>query len=335
MNNEIVVIDNAPEEYKKNTKAQTWLCTWNNPSITDEEFYEFLCKLESVKYFIFQRERGEECGTEHIQLYIEFQYARHFKTVKTALQYPMHIEQRKGTKKQARAYCSKEETRVGKVYEFGEFIEERQRTDLHNIISAIKAGMTLNDLRDDYEAQFFLFQKKFETERAIFLDRKFGDAFRDVEVSYIYGSTGAGKTRSLAERYGYRNIFRVTEYDQRAFDNYDGQDIIVFEEFRSSFKIAQMLNYLDGHPCRLPRRFMDTTACYTKVFITTNIPLSKQYPNIQTEEPATYDAFLRRIHNIYNYDNPTQKQLLEDGQPNPRVCSQTGMVIVDDDDLPF
>ncbi len=31
-----------------------------------------------------------------------------------------------------------------------------------------------------------------------------------------------------------------------------GQDVIVFEEFRSSLKIQDMLNYLDGYPCELP-----------------------------------------------------------------------------------
>ncbi|MCL2228483.1 MAG: replication protein [Firmicutes bacterium] len=321
----ITIIDTPEIETPANTKAQTWLCTLNNPKMTDEEFYDFLCKLESVKYFIFQRERGEETNTEHFQFYIEFEFARHFKTVKKVLPHGTHIEQRKGTKKQAREYCCKPETRIGNVHEHGVFIEERQRTDLHNIISAIKAGMTIHELRDDYEAQFFMFQKKFETERALYLDKTFGDVFRDINVSYIYGTTGTGKTRSIAERFGYRNIFRVTEYDQRAFDNYDGQDIIIFEEFRSSFKIAQMLNYLDGHPCRLPARFIDKTACYTKIFITTNIPLHKQYPNIQNEEPATFDAFVRRINNIYNYDNPTHRLLLENGEQNPLNISQTEM----------
>jgi len=261
----------------------------------------------------------------HFQFYIEFEFARHFKTVKKVLPHGTHIEQRKGTKKQAREYCCKPETRVGQVYEHGVFIEERQRTDLHNIIAAIKSGVSLSDLRDDFEAQFFMFQKKFETERAIYLDKTFGDLFRTVTVNYVHGSTGTGKTRSIAERFGYRNIFRVTEYDQRAFDNYDGQDVIVFEEFRSSFKIAQMLNYLDGHPCRLPCRFVDKTACYTQVYITTNIPLSRQYPNVQTDEPTTFEAFIRRINNVYDYDDAKQKRLLETGEPNPRAVVQEVM----------
>jgi len=335
----ITVIDPTDEieSSSRNTKAQTWLCTWNNPTMTDEEFFEFLVKLESVKYFIFQREKGEETGTEHFQFYIEFQFARHFKTVKKVLPHGTHIEQRKGTKTQAREYCCKPETRVGQVHEHGVFIEERQRTDLTNILALIKSGVPLHDLREEYEPQFFMFQSRFEKERVLYLEKQFKNIFRDITVSYIHGSTGVGKTRSIAERFGYDRLYRVTEYDQRAFDNYDGQDIIIFEEFRSSFKIAQMLNYLDGHPCRLPARFTDKTACYTQVFITTNIPLTKQYPNVQTEEPETYKAFARRIHNVYDYDNPRHREMLEQGEPNPlhKRCEQTGMEIVDDDNMPF
>jgi len=32
------------------------------------------------------------------------------------------------------------------------------------------------------------------------------------------------------------------------------------------------------------------------VFIVSNIPIEKQYPVVQQEEPPSYDAFLRRIN---------------------------------------
>ena len=89
-------------------------------------------------------------------------------------------------------------------------------------------------------------------------------------------------------------MFRVTNY-QHPFDGYACEDVILFEEFRSSLPIADMLKYLDGYPLKLPCRFNDKEACYTKVFVVTNIPMEKQYPNIQLEEPETWAAFLRRF----------------------------------------
>ena len=78
------------------------------------------------------------------------------------------------------------------------------------------------------------------------------------------------------EKYGYQNVYRVTDYDH-PFDSYKGQDVIVFEEFRSSLKIQDMLNYLDGYPCELPCRYNNKLACFTKVYIITNISFNQQY----------------------------------------------------------
>jgi hypothetical protein len=131
---------------------------------------------------------------------------------------------------------------------------------------------------------------------------KFDDTFRHLDITYIYGTTEKGKTRYVMEKYGYKNVYRVTKYDHTAFDRYNGQDVVIFEEFRSSFKIEDMLNYLDGYPLMLPSRYNDKEAAYTKVYITTNWALSEQYPNVQTSHPTTWAAFLRRIKTVYDFD---------------------------------
>ena len=59
-----------------------------------------------------------------------------------------------------------------------------------------------------------------------------------------------------------------------------------------------MLKYLDGYPLMLPCRYGDRVACYTKVYLLSNIPMEKQYPNIQLEEPETWRAFLRRFSGV-------------------------------------
>lgn len=55
----------------------------------------------------------------------------------------------------------------------------------------------------------------------------------------------------------------------------------------------------------LPARYSDRVACYTKVYITANEALEKQYANIRMARPETWRAFLRCIHNV--------KQFLPDG----------------------
>lgn len=65
-----------------------------------------------------------------------------------------------------------------------------------------------------------------------------------------------------------------------------------------------MLNYLDGYPLTLPARYSNRVACYTKVYIISNLCLSRQYPEVQYESPATYAALLRRIQKVRRYTGP-------------------------------
>ena len=92
------------------------------------------------------------------------------------------------------------------------------------------------------------------------------------------GVTGKGKTRTVMEKFGYENVHRVIDY-KHPFDDYKQQDVIIFEEFRNSLPIEQMLNFLDGYPVNLPCRYCNKVACYHKVFIITNWTLEEEYKN--------------------------------------------------------
>ncbi len=45
------------------------------------------------------------------------------------------------------------------------------------------------------------------------------------------------------------------------FDQYQGQDILVFDEFASQVPLSDMLNYLDRYPLMIPARYADRAAC--------------------------------------------------------------------------
>ena len=149
--------------------------------------------------------------------------------------------------------------------------------------------------------------EKIERCRQIVKEEQFKNSFRMLNVGYFFGKAGMGKTRAIMELYGYSKVYRVTDY-KNPFDSYKGQDIILFDEFRSSLPIVNMLNYLDGYPLDLPCRYMNKVACYTKVFIVSNIPLEAQYTTLQKEEPETWQGFLRRIHTVKQY---TDNKIIE------------------------
>lgn len=53
------------------------------------------------------------------------------------------------------------------------------------------------------------------------------------------------------------------------------------------------------------------------IYIISNISLQEQYKNIQVEEPKTYDALLRRITAVYNFDKSKDIPITHDARLIP------------------
>lgn len=316
----------------RNTRSRCWVGTWNNPTMEDDEFLKYLQKLyddELLQYGIFQREEGETNHVIHYQFFLNFKTPQYFKKLKsTYIPYGAHFKPMYSSARRCREYCSKVETRVSGPYEVGEFEEERQRTDLMRAIKLIDEGVSYELVAKIYPSQSLQYSRQLkEREQMVALEAEKNN-FRKLEVTYIYGPAGSGKTRYVLEKHGMANVYRVKFYDQRAFDAYRGQKIIFFDEFRSSFKkIADMLSYLDGYPLELPCRNKDRVARYTIVYIASNIGLDKQYVDVQENEPETYKALLRRIHNVIRFDSS--------GNQFCEKSKELGIQLKIDEELPF
>lgn len=296
----------------RSNASRKWQLTINNPQnhgYSHDKIKEIIAGLKSVAYWCMADEIGEE-GTYHTHVFIYSPNAIMFSTLKK--RFPeSHIEYARGTSQENREYLlksgkwvndKKHETRVeGTFEEFGECPVERKgfSNSLADLYSLIGQGYTNIQILDS-DPSFMQHYDKFDKIRQEIIQDKNKNDFRKLCVSYVYGDTGTGKTRSIMEKYGYSNVYRVTDYSH-PFDSYAGQDVIIFEEYRSCFKVGDMLNYLDGYPVALPCRYNNKWACYTKVFIVSNIPLGQQYTNLQRDENSSFLAFLRRIHHVYHF----------------------------------
>ncbi len=95
-------------------------------------------------------------------------------------------------------------------------------------------------------------------------------------------------------------LYAVNNY-KHPFDGYAGENVILFDEFHSQFRIQDMNNYLDGYPLSLPARYSNKQACYERVFIISNLDLREQYTNEHEYQPEVWAAFIRRIHKVIRY----------------------------------
>ena len=288
-------------------KSRKYQLTFNNPvehGFTHEVIKATLASFPGMQYWCMCDEIGEQ-GTPHTHLYLYSPNAILFSTLQQRFM-GAHIEAAKGSHRENRDYIRKEgrwlddakhETNLPETFEeSGTLPIERDKRESvsSEILSLIQSGSSNAEILVQYPSAMNRLQYV-EAARQTLLEERYCNQWRDLEVTYLWGPTGVGKTRGIMEKYGYSNVYRVTNYDH-PFDDYKGQDVILFEEFRSSLPIQDMLKYLDGYPLMLPCRYSNKAACFTKVYLVSNIPLSAQYPNVQVSEPETYRAFCRRIN---------------------------------------
>lgn len=301
-----------------NSQSRKWQLTINNPqehNITDELIKETLLKFVP-DYYCMCKEIGNETKTLHIHIFIYSKSPIRFTTIKN--RFPTaHIEKAYGTIQDNIDYVRKtgkfENTDKAETSIEGSFIEygvvpseliEKDAT-MGKLIENIKDGKpTIEIIEDNPKLAFKIID--IERIRQAYLNDQYSKENRDIICTYIFGESGIGKTFSIFKKYGAENIARITNYNSSNgimnFDNYDkSQDVLVFEEFHSQISIENMLNYLDVYPIKLPARYNNKVACYTKVYITSNVPFESQYAEYKMDlkKYAVYQAWCRRIHNIY------------------------------------
>jgi len=216
-----------------------------------------------------------------------------------------HIESVQGTPQQANEYCTKDDTRIGEPVLYGTLPVKSKRTDMEEIYNMIENECPNQEIRETFPSQYIRYKQRINDVRQEMLEEQYSKVFRDINAVYLVDAPGVGKTRYIMEKYGFDNVYRVTNYEH-PFDTYKGQKVIVFEEFRNSLPIEQMLNYLDGYPVVLPARYGDKVACFDKVYIVSNWDYKQQYTNIREKYPKTAQALDRRIHFVGNLEEVKQ-----------------------------
>lgn len=287
--------------------------TINNPKEkgwTHEHILEVMRgNFKTLVYIAMSDENG---SCYHTHIFVVFASRVRFSMVKRYFE-EAHIEKCKGSVSDNVNYVkktgkweldeSKQEKKIeGTFEEYGTQPPDSKgkRSDMSELYQMIQENMTnaeILSINQDYIMQI----DKLDKIRTTILTEKYKDTVRlDLEVIYVSGATGTGKTRGVLEKHGYSNVYRVTDY-MNPFDNYNCQPVMAFEEFRSSMRISKMLLYCDIYPIELPARYSNKYACYNTVYIISNWCLEKQYMEVQREDKESWEAFLRRIHKVIIY----------------------------------
>lgn len=144
---------------------------------------------------------------------------------------------------------------------------------------------------------------------------------RDVEVYFIQGEPGTGKTWAVHhllenEKTLYVKANKMAGATTDYWDGYDGQEAVLFDDIdEEAYGIYTLLQLLDRYPLRVNVKYGSGVAAWTRVYITSNRPLDKFFPRMERvsfggEQGKTnhWHAFLRRI--------PEQNRCVCVAQPN-------------------
>ena len=298
---------------KKDTQAFMFQLTINDPvdkCLTHDNIKEILkLKFKTLTYCCMADEQG---SMYHTHVFCVFSSRVRFSMLKKYFP-EAHIEKCRGNISENVNYIKKDgkwkqdglkqETKIeGTFEELGIQPPDSKgkRQDMSELYQMISDNMTnaeIISINKDYILQI----DKLDKVRTIILTERYKETVRsDLQVIYIYGKTGTGKTRRVLTENKCTDVYRVTDYSH-PFDSYAAQPVICFDEFRSSLKLKDMLLYCDIYPIELPSRYANKYACYNKIYLVSNWELEKQYAELQREDKESWEAFLRRIHKVIHY----------------------------------
>ena len=255
--------------------------------------------IEHRKYVVYQLEKGTEEETEHIQGAIFYTIGKRFRTIKDTIPFA-HIEKAKGSNSQVRDYCTKTETRIKDPVEIGNFAEERERTDIKDFISLIQSGVSKTELAKLYPTLYLRERNKIDMISADIYEEYFYK-YRSVEVTFIYGPSGVGKTTWLSKKYSSREAFDVTNYDNSMFTNYNYQDVLIMDEFSGNMKVQTFNLMLGFKPFDLRGLGCAKPSCYHHVYIVSNYSLKEIIKKMVGDDYRLAKTIDRRIHKIMHF----------------------------------
>lgn len=302
--------------------SRSWFCVLNNPEKifgqdkTPDEMVELAidrwCQNKPERTCAVNYEIGDQ-GTPHMHMVLEDPAKARFTAVQKLFP-SIHIERTRGNKEQAEDYINKR----------GRFEEKNHtvliparyrgqikacqgaRNDLCIIEDLIEQGYTPSQIMAKsiyYRKQESLIKKAFFAKRA-----QETPAIRDVVVFWHVGNSGTGKSYvyyQLTQEYGEDEVYLMTDYGSGGFDLYEGQKILVMDEFKGSMKFQELLNYCDRYKIQIHCRYANGYALWNIIHITSIYPPEEAYKFMVDQENRDrdrIDQLMRRLtYIVYHY----------------------------------
>lgn len=241
--------------------SKYWCFTVNN--YTEEDLVQLrnmshVLVPSVVTYLIYSYERGAN-GVQHVQGYVVFAGRKRVSTLKKMLP-RAHWEQRRGPHSKARDYCQKvdDPTFVEGPFIFGtdEEVPEKSgsRTDLDQLKKDIDDHKPMEEIADNHFGTFLKFHRGIQLYASLKSKHRVYNEGEKPTIKIYWGPSGTGKSRRANEEYP--NAYWLTKPTQNTtevwWQDYSGQEVVIFDEFYSWIPYDLLLRILDWNQMSVP-----------------------------------------------------------------------------------
>lgn len=273
-------------EAKKCKKARAFQLTINDVDVAGDVF-TYLRGLQN-NYLIACREKAPTTGHEHIHVYVQFPtpHALSLKKVGGA-----HIEVCRGSPEQNIAYIKKE----------GDVIVEEGTPRLCYVPSIKEAKAMNSDVLQGLGLNFYNVFQKIDAEKKKAINP--ADYYKKVEVYWIWGESGAGKTSYVVNdmlKKGIEKFNEVKMVGEFWHGVQEDCEVALYDDWRDNhMKPTELINFIDYNKHIMNVKGGSVRNNYKTIYITSLQSPEQIYTKVPEE---TQKQWLRRIKEIIHLE---------------------------------
>ena len=240
-----------------------------------EKFYE---DNEKVKYIHAGAEVCKSTERKHWQMFVYYESPKRITKPFIKAFGGRHIEAAKGSVADNLLYCNKESF----AWSLGTLPNQGRRVDLEGIKENILRGDSEVDIATNHFSQWCVYRRSFDAYRSLVEPKRNWIT----EVIILWGAPGVGKSRTA-----YTDGAVPITYHNGAIGGYNGEDVVVFDDFTPSIiSLQEVLKLTDRYPLNIAIKGGFRNWKPKKIYFTSNLNPTSWWGHS--------DAFFRRVSNV-------------------------------------